>query len=33
VNSPTGKELKLRGINAKVVTAGRIRRGDTVTKV
>jgi MOSC domain-containing protein YiiM len=33
VNSPTGKELKLRGINAKVVQSGTIRRGDTVSKV
>ncbi len=33
VNSPTGRELKLRGVNAKVVTPGRIRRGDRVTKV
>jgi hypothetical protein len=33
VNSPIGKELKLRGINARVVTPGVIRAGDTVTKV
>ena len=33
VNSPVGTELKLRGINAKVVVPGRIRAGDTVTKV
>jgi MOSC domain-containing protein YiiM len=33
VNSPVGTELKLRGINAKVVVPGTIRAGDTVTKV
>jgi hypothetical protein len=33
VNSPVGKELKLRGINARVVTPGVIRAGDIVTKV
>ncbi|HUQ40747.1 MAG TPA: hypothetical protein VM030_11400 [Acidimicrobiales bacterium] len=33
VMSPVGKELRLRGINARVVTAGTVRRGDTVTKV
>jgi MOSC domain-containing protein YiiM len=32
VNSATGRELNLRGINAKVVTGGTVRRGDTVTK-
>jgi hypothetical protein len=32
VNSPEGKGLRLRGANAKVVTAGTIRRGDTVAK-
>ncbi len=32
VNSPAGRELNLRGINAKVVTAGIVRRGDTITK-
>jgi hypothetical protein len=32
VNSKAGRELKLRGINAKVVTSGTVRRGDTVTK-
>ena len=31
VNSPTGRELNLRGINARVVTPGRIRAGDRVT--
>lgn len=33
VNSPVGKELRLRGLNAKVVEPGRIRPGDTVRKV
>ncbi|MCB0211517.1 MAG: MOSC domain-containing protein [Anaerolineae bacterium] len=33
VNSPIGRELHLRGINAKVVQAGKIRVGDTVQKV
>jgi len=32
VNSPTGKELHLRGINAKVVQPGAIRVGDVVRK-
>ncbi|MBC7875598.1 MAG: MOSC domain-containing protein [Anaerolineales bacterium] len=33
VNSPLGKELHLRGLNAKVIQAGVIRVGDTVRKV
>lgn len=33
VNSPTGRNLHLRGINAKVVQSGTIRVGDTVTKL
>jgi hypothetical protein len=33
VNSPEGKELKLRGINAKVVVSGSVRQGDPVRKV
>lgn len=33
VNSPVGKELHLRGINAKVVQPGTIRVGDKVTKI
>ena len=32
VNSPVGKELHLRGINARVVVEGTVRPGDTVTK-
>lgn len=33
VNSPLGKELHLRGINAKVLQAGIIRIGDVVKKI
>ena len=33
VNSPVGKELRLRGLNARVVVPGIVRRGDTVRKV
>ena len=33
VNSPLGKELHLRGINARVVTPGTIRQGDTIRKI
>lgn len=33
VNSPLGKELHLRGVNAKVIQAGTIRTGDIVKKL
>ena len=33
VNSPVGKQLRLRGINARVVQAGGIRAGDIVRKI
>jgi hypothetical protein len=33
VNVGIGKQLRLRGLNAKVVTPGTIRRGDTITKL
>ncbi len=33
VNSPIGKELRLRGIYAKVITAGDVRVGDEITKL
>lgn len=33
VNSPIGKHLHLRGINAKIVHPGVIRVGDRITKV
>jgi hypothetical protein len=32
VNSPVGKELRLRGLNARVVVAGRVRQGDAIRK-
>jgi hypothetical protein len=33
VNSPLGKQLHLRGINARVVQPGTIRQGDAVRKL
>jgi MOSC domain-containing protein YiiM len=33
VNSPLGKQLHLRGINAKVVEPGVIRVGDVARKI
>ena len=33
VNSEVGRELNLRGINAKIVVAGTVRTGDPVRKV
>jgi hypothetical protein len=33
VNVGPGKQLRLRGLNAKVVVPGTIRRGDTITKL
>jgi len=33
VNSETGHELRLRGLNARVITGGTIRPGDKVTKL
>lgn len=33
VNSPAGKSLNLRGINARVETAGAVRVGDCVRKI
>ena len=33
VNSPVGRALRLRGLNARVVTPGTVRRGDTVRKL
>lgn len=32
VNSPAGKQLRLRGLNAKVVQSGTVRVGDVATK-
>ncbi len=33
ISSPVGKQLQLRGINAKVIRSGAIRIGDTVEKI
>ena len=33
VNSPAGRELRLRGLNARVVQPGTVRRGDAVRKL
>lgn len=33
VNSPAGKQLKLRGINAMVISPGIVRPGDSVSKL
>ena len=33
VNSPVGRELHLRGINARVVESGVVRAGDAVHKL
>ncbi len=33
VNSPAGRELNLRGINARVLRAGAVRRGDQIAKL
>jgi hypothetical protein len=33
VNSPTGRALRLRGLNAKVVVEGSVRQGDDVRKL
>jgi MOSC domain-containing protein YiiM len=33
VNSPLGRELRLRGLNAKVVVAGTVRPGDQVRRL
>ena len=33
VNSPLGRELNLRGINAKVVKSGTIKVGDKAKKL
>jgi hypothetical protein len=33
VNSPVGRSLRLRGLNARVVVPGQVRAGDTVTKL
>jgi hypothetical protein len=32
INSPTGRQLRLRGVNARVVEPGVVRTGDEITK-
>jgi hypothetical protein len=33
INSPQGRALQLRGINARIVTGGRVRQGDAIRKL
>jgi hypothetical protein len=33
VNSPVGRDLRLRGLNARVVVPGTLRPGDEVRKL
>lgn len=33
INSPEGRRMRLRGLNARVVVPGVVRRGDPVTRV
>jgi MOSC domain-containing protein YiiM len=33
VNSPIGRELRLRGLNARIIVSGTVRVGDTIRKV
>ncbi len=33
VNKPPGRELRLRGINTRVITPGTVRVGDAITKL
>ena len=33
MNSRAGRALRLRGLNARVVEPGRVRRGDTIRKL
>ena len=33
VNKSPGRELRLRGVNARVVTPGAVRAGDTISKL
>ena len=33
VNKSPGRELRLRGVNTRVVTAGAVRIGDSITKL
>lgn len=33
VNSRVGRELRLRGLNARIVSSGTVRKGDTIRKL
>ena len=33
INSPVGRELRMRGMNARVVRGGTVRAGDAVRRV
>lgn len=33
VNTPLGRELRLRGVNARIVQSGTVRRGDPIVRV
>jgi MOSC domain-containing protein YiiM len=33
INSPTGRELRLRGVNLRIVEGGAVRTGDTVRRL
>ena len=33
VNSPTGRKLRLRGLNARVISPGQVRPGDAVVRL
>ena len=33
INSPTGRALRMRGLNARIVTPGAIRTGDSIRRV
>jgi len=33
VNKPPGRDLRLRGVNTRIVTPGAVRAGDTISKV
>ena len=33
VNSPTGRQLRMRGLNARIVVPGTVRPGDTIRKL
>jgi hypothetical protein len=33
VNSPVGRQLRLRGLNARIIQPGTVRRGDTIRRL